>query len=358
MNGLFANLGRRLEGSAIAIVLLAVVVVLSLARSQFLTSGNITNILEQVSMIGIIAMGMTMLLVSANFDLSIGGIVGLTGVLGAKVMNSSGVVTGVVVAILIATGLGAVNGLIVTRMKVNSLVATLGTGLVFGGFALLLSDNAPIALTSTSLPEFINSEPLGISIPVYVFAGVIALSAWLLHGTVGGRQLYAVGANSEAARYAGIRVELLRFIPFILTGAFCGVASVILIGLLSSAVPQGAETWPLQVVAAVVVGGVSIAGGRGTIFMAVIGVLLIGVVNNGLNLLGLAASWQNIATGAILVLAVAIDAFLRDRSKGRAAKAATAAARTGAAGGITTSRENQQDAAKAVDKSPLGERTQ
>jgi ribose transport system permease protein len=349
------NIGRLLEGSAIAFVLLAVIVVLSLARSQFLTSGNITNILEQVSMIGIIAMGMTMLLVSANFDLSVGGIVGLTGVLAAKVMNSSGLVVGVIVAILIATALGAVNGSIVTRLKVNSLVATLGTGLVFGGLALLISDNAPITLTSTRLPEFINSEPLGVSVPVYAFAGVIALSAWLLHGTVGGRQLYAVGANREAARYAGIRVELLRFMPFVLTGAFCGVASVILIGLLSSAVPEGAESWPLQVVAAVVVGGVSIAGGRGTIFMAVIGVLLIGVINNGLNLLGLAASWQNIATGAILVLAVAIDALLRARSKPRAARTASAAP---VAGGATTASENQQDAAKAVNKSPLGERTQ
>jgi ribose transport system permease protein len=269
-------------------------------------------------------MGMTMLLVSANFDLSVGGIVGLTGVIAAKLANSSGLIAGVAAAIVVATSLGGINGFIVTRLRVNSLVATLGTGLIYLGLAFLLSNNAPVTLTSQHLTTIVNTKVLGVAVPVYVFAGVIAASAWFLHTTVGGRQLYAVGANAEAARYAGVRVEVLRFIPFVVTGLYCGVASLILLGLLSSGVPDGATSWPLQVVAAVVVGGVSIAGGQGTILMAVLGVLLIGVINNGLNLLNLAASWQNITTGVVLVTAVAADSILRERGRRRANKGASA----------------------------------
>jgi len=316
---------RGLESSAVAVTLVAICVALSISRSQFLTGDNVSNILEQVSMIGIIAMGMTMLLVSANFDLSVGGIVGLTGILTTKVANSSGLVAAVFAAVVVATALGAINGLVVTRLRVNSLVATLGTGLVYGGLAFLISNNAPILLESTTLSDVVNTDILGISLPVYVFAAVVAISTWFLHTTVGGRQLYAVGANPEAARYAGVRVDLLRFLPFAVTGLYCGIASLILIGLLSSGVPDAASSWPLQVVAAVVVGGVSIAGGQGTILMGVLGILLIGVINNGLNLLGLAASWQNITTGAILVAAVAIDAVLRGRARRVAAERAAAA---------------------------------
>jgi ribose/xylose/arabinose/galactoside ABC-type transport system permease subunit len=311
------------ESSAVAATLLVICVALTISRSQFATGSNITNILEQVSMIGIIAMGMTMLLVSANFDLSVGGIVGLTGVIAAKIANSSGLIAGVAAAIVVATSLGGINGFIVTRLRVNSLVATLGTGLVYLGLAFLLSNNAPVTLNSQHLTTIVNTKFLGVAVPVYVFAGVIAASAWFLHTTVGGRQLYAVGANAEAARYAGVRVEVLRFMPFVVTGLYSGVASLILLGLLSSGVPDGATSWPLQVVAAVVVGGVSIAGGQGTILMAVLGVLLIGVINNGLNLLNLAASWQNITTGAVLVTAVAADSVLRERGRRRASKRAS-----------------------------------
>ncbi len=314
---------KLLESSAMTITLLVICVALAISRSHFLTASNIANVLEQVSMIGIIAMGMTMLLVSANFDLSIGGIVGLTGVLGAKVANSSDIGAGIAAVLVISIGLGVLNGLIVTRLRVNSLIATLGTGLAYTGIAFLISNNAPVSLNSQQLTNIVNTRLLGIGVPVYVFAAVVVLSAWLLHITVFGRQLYAVGANAEAARYAGVRVTAIRFLPFAITGAYCGIASLILLGLLSSGVPDAAASWPLQVVAAVVVGGVSIAGGQGTILMGVLGVLLIGVINNGLNLLNLPAGWQDITTGGVLVAAVAADAALRLRARRLAARRAS-----------------------------------
>jgi ribose/xylose/arabinose/galactoside ABC-type transport system permease subunit len=306
--------GRHLHKHAVAFVLLAICIFLSLDTAQFLTADNITNVLGQVSMIGIIAMGMTMLLVSGNFDLSVGGQVAFIGILSAQVMNSSGLVLGIAVAIAVGLGLGTVNGLIVTKLGVNSLMATLGSGLAFSGLALLCSDSSPISVDSHRLQTIVAAKTLGISTPIIVFAVAIALSAWYLHGTVGGRETYAVGANTDAARYAGVPVTRVRFLPFVFTGGLCALASLILIGQLNSALPDAATTWPLQVIAAAVVGGVSITGGRGSIFMAVIGVLLIGVVNNGFNLENLDTNYQSIFTGVIIVVAVAIDAQLGKRA--------------------------------------------
>lgn len=303
-------------------VLLVGCIVLTFSTDTFFTSGNLANVLEQVSLIGIIALATTMLLISGNFDLSVGGIVALVGVLSAQIMNAHGLVPGIVAALLIGSAFGALNGFLVTTLKVNSLVATLGTGFAFSGTALLACDSSPVALESSELADIVGTHVLGISLPAIVFIAAIATSAWLLHFTVGGRQLYAVGANADAARYAGIRVDRVRFMPFVVSGFCCGVATVLLLGQLQSALPDAAETWPLQVVAAAVVGGVSIAGGRGTILMAVVGVLLIGVVNNGFNLLNLESSWQDVFTGAILVTAVAVDSTLRARAKRRGAKRA------------------------------------
>ncbi|WP_028656421.1 ABC transporter permease [Nocardioides sp. J54] len=296
---------------AVGVVLVAVCVYLSVRSPQFSTAANVSNVLDQVSMIGIITMGMAILLVSANFDLSVGGMVGLATVVTAKVINDQGLAVGVAAGIGVAALLGAINGIIVTKLKVNSLVATLGSGLAYTGLALLWSESTPIPVTDTALTDFMNTKMLGVSMPAYFFLGAILLATWFLHITVAGQQTYAVGANAEAARYAGVRVELIRFIPFVLTGLFAGVASIILTGLLGSGVPTAASSWPLQVVAGAVVGGISIAGGRGTIAMGVLGVLLIGIINNGLNLLNFDAAYQNIATGAILVAAVAVDSALQ-----------------------------------------------
>ncbi|MEV7398634.1 ABC transporter permease [Aeromicrobium sp. NPDC092404] len=314
------GLGRAaIHDYAVGVVLLAVCAYLAIRSPQFSTASNVSNVLDQVSMIGIITMGMAILLVSANFDLSIGGMACLSSVVIAKVANAEGVAAGVVVGVGVAVLLGALNGLIVTVLRVNSLVATLGTGLAYSGMALLLSNNTAITIESTSLSDFMSTRALGVSLPAYLFAAVIAVSAWYLHVTVAGQQTFAVGGNAEAARYAGVRVSLIRFIPFVLTGLFVGIASVILTGLLGGGVPTAAAAWPLQVVAGAVVGGISIAGGRGTIAMGVLGVLLIGVMNNGLNLLNFDAAYQNITTGTILVVAVAIDAALQASWRGRPA---------------------------------------
>jgi ribose transport system permease protein len=264
--------------------------------------------------VGVTAMGMTLLLVSGNIDLSVGGQVALIGVIVALAANGVNTPVGIVVGVLVGLLLGAVNGLIVTRLAVNSLVATLGSGLAFGGLAFLLSGSQPIVLTDRSLQDLMNLRLVRVPVPAYLFALVIAATAWFLHSTVGGRELFAVGANPEAARYAGLRVERVRFIPFVIMGGLCALASLILTGLLNTADPGAGTRLPLDVIAATVVGGVSIAGGRGTVFMAVVGVLLIGVVSNGFNLLGFDPNYQSIFSGLIIIVAVAVDSALQKRA--------------------------------------------
>jgi ribose/xylose/arabinose/galactoside ABC-type transport system permease subunit len=309
-----AALWRKGQDYAVRAFLVGLCVFFGLANSKFFTGSNLSNVLEQASLIGIIAMGMTMLLVTGNFDLSIGGQVAVIGIVAVKVANEWATVPAIVVALVAGLVLGALNGLIVTRLRVNSLMATLGTGLIFSGIAFLWTSQQPVVLTSGGLPSIVGTSVLGVAVPVFVFAGVAVIASWLLHTTVGGREMYAVGANSEAARYAGVRVDRVRFVPFVLTGMMCGLAALILVGQLSTAVPDAASQWPLQVIAATVVGGVSIAGGRGTIYMAVLGVLLISVMSNGLNLLGLNSAYQSIFTGCVIVVAVAGDAVLRGRA--------------------------------------------
>jgi len=312
--GVAAPTSQTLQYYAVFLVLLAICVALSLASNVFTTIENLGNVSEQVSVVGVTAMGMTLLLVSGNIDLSMGGQVALIGVIVALVANGSNTPAGMAAGILVGLLLGVVNGLIVTRLGVNSLVATLGSGLAFGGLAFLLSGSQPIVLTDRSLQDLMNLRLIRIPVPAYLFAVVIAATAWFLHTTVGGRELFAVGANPEAARYAGLRVDRLRFIPFVIMGFLCALASLILTGLLNTADPGAGARLPLDVIAATVVGGVSIAGGRGTVFMAVVGVLLIGVVSNGFNLLGLDPNYQSIFSGLIIIVAVAVDSALQKRA--------------------------------------------
>jgi ribose transport system permease protein len=325
MQGRMRGAGRTLQSYAVFLVLLAMCVALGLASDVFLTLDNLGNVSEQVSVVGVTAMGMTLLLVSGNIDLSIGGQVALVGVVVAIVTNLAGTAAGVACGLAAGLLLGVVNGVIVTRFGVNSLVATLGSGLAFGGIAFLLSGSQPIVLAERGLQDTMNLRLLHVPVPALLLAAAIAATTWFLHTTVGGRELFAVGANAEAARYAGLRVDRVRFVPFAIMGVLCALASLILTGLLNTADPGAGARLPLDVIAATVVGGVSIAGGRGSVFMAVVGVLLIGVVSNGFNLLGLDPNYQSIFSGVIIIVAVAVDSALRKQATRLHAIAATGA---------------------------------
>jgi ribose/xylose/arabinose/galactoside ABC-type transport system permease subunit len=317
----------RLHEYAVVFVLLALALYLSLTTENFLTYLNLSNVLQQVSTIGIIAVGMTVLLVTGNFDLSIGGIAALVGVSGVAAINTFGLVPGLAIGLGIGILLGAINGIAVVWLHVNSLVATLGSGLAFTGIAYVTTGSAPVPADDDGLQRIMTANVLTVPVPVLIFAAMVATFAYLLHFSVFGRQCYAVGANAEAARFAGIRVPLVQFVPFVLVGFLAGLAGIVLAGLLNSGQPSAAQSWPLGVIAAVVIGGVSISGGRGTVFQAVVGVLLIGLIDNGFNLLDFDPNYRSIFTGTIIVAAVALDSALRRRAQRRTRVSAPAETR-------------------------------
>jgi ribose transport system permease protein len=315
--GLYRSGGLRLaRDSSIVLFFLAVFVILSIIAPRFLTATNLSNVLQQVSLVGIIAMPMAMILISGNFDLSIGGQVALIGIVTAATMDAAGTGPGIVIGLAAGLAFGLINGWLVTSLKINSLIATLGTGLVFRGIAYLLAGTAPIAVTSSELQSIANARLLGMPLSALVFAVVAAASAWFLHFSVGGREFFAVGANAEAARYAGARVRLVRYASFAFVGMACSISGVFLLGFLNSADPTVAGSWPLDVIAAVVLGGVSVAGGKGSIGGSVAGVLLIGVINNGFNLLNLDPNLYQVVTGLIIITAVGFDGYVQQHVQG------------------------------------------
>lgn len=308
--GTQAFLYRHGQKLAVPSVLLVFVVYLGFANPLFVSLNNFTNIASSVSPIAIVAMGMALLLISGNFDLSVGGIGALGVVAGSMVINHLGTGLGIAVLLLLGLACGMLNGIIVTLIGVNSLVATLGTGYIFSGIASVLAGSSPIILASNTLPDAITYSVGGIPVSVIVMLAVIVIAYWYSR-TVGGQSLYAIGANREAARLAGVPVRLVAFIPFALTGLFAGVASIITIAFIGGGDPSTGTDWPLEAIAAAVVGGISITGGEGSIFAAVVGMALIGVVQNGLVLLNINSSLQTVILGVIIIAAVAADVRFR-----------------------------------------------
>ncbi len=314
-------LERHGQKLAVPGVLLLFVAYMGISSPVFLQGSNLINIASTISPITIVAMGMALLLISGNFDLSVGGVGALGVVAGSLIINHAGTLAGVMA--LLVTGLlcGVINGFIVTIVGVNSLVATLGTGYIWSGLAYVLAGSSPITLSTNDLPNMITYAPGGIQVSVIIALAVIAIAFWYSR-TIAGHSLYAVGANREAARLAGVPVTLVSFIPFILTGLFAAIASIVTIAFIGGGVPETGTDWPLQAIAAAVVGGISITGGEGSIFAAVVGMALIGVVQNGLVLLGINSNLQTVALGIVIILAVAADVRFRQRFSDAALKRA------------------------------------
>jgi ribose/xylose/arabinose/galactoside ABC-type transport system permease subunit len=301
--------GQRL---AVPITLLLFVAYVGASEPNFLTAGNFANIGSSVSPIAIVAMGMGLLLISGNFDLSVGGVGAFGVVAGSLIINDSGTAVGVVAVLAIGLLCGALNGTLVTVVGVNSLVATLGTGFVWSGMAYVLAGSSPVILNSNVLANAITSDVGGVPVSVIVWISVVAVTLWYSR-TIGGKSLYAVGANREAARLAGVPVRLVSFIPFVLTGLFAGAAALVTIAFVGGGVPETGSDWPLEAIAATVVGGISITGGEGSVFAAVIGIVLIGVVQNGLVQVNINTNLQTVVLGIIIIAAVAADASFRRR---------------------------------------------
>ncbi|MDE4552125.1 ABC transporter permease [Sinorhizobium meliloti] len=309
-----AAIRRAPESAALLAFLVAKIIFFSLSSPYFLTWGNWVNVFTALSITGVLAAGGTMLLIAGQFDLSVGSGVAFVALVLALTIDSLGVLPASVLAMLVGVGIGLINGFLVTRIGVNALITTLGTLAIFRGLTQSIGGgrNIPIANFDWAIwRPFLN-----IPLSALVFLLVAIMVGIVLKRSVFGRSIYAIGANENAARLVGIRTKGVVFAGFLLSGAFIGLGGLISASQLGSTSGTTGLGLELAVVTAVILGGTSLKGGTGTMLGTVIGLLIVGVLNNGLTLMNVNSSWQQAATGLLLILAVSFDQ-LRQRLVGR-----------------------------------------
>jgi len=295
--------------------LVALCILIAALEPRFLSAGNLASVARQTAVITIIAMGMTMVMVSGGIDLSVGSVLALSGVVGAFAMvNGAPVVLGVAAAIATGAACGFLNGMAVALLRIPPFIVTLGAMGIHRGIALLATDGKAVVGVPTSFGHLAEGNLFGVlPVPLLIVLLVALATHLLLVNTQPGRYCYAIGSNIEAARYSGIRVSRYQVLFYALLGALAGLAGSIESARLVTGQPTGGEGYELRVIAAVVIGGGSLAGGQGTVIGTIIGALIMGVLANGANLLGISSFAQQVVIGAVIVLAVTFDEFQRRR---------------------------------------------
>jgi ribose transport system permease protein len=293
--------------------LIVVCLVMVFASDSFLSYGNLTNILRQVSINALIAVGMTFVILTGGIDLSVGAVMALSGTIAAGLMSSglNGVVA-LLACILIGLAFGLANGAFVAFGRMPPIIVTLATMGIARGLALIYTGGYPISGLPSWIRFFGNGSVLGVQMPIVIMVVVYALAWVLLERTPFGRYVYAIGGNETATRLSGIRVSRCKLMIYGLSGLTTAIAAVVLTSRLMSGQPNAGEGFELDAIAAVVLGGTSIAGGRGSLIGTLLGALLLGVLNNGLNMVGVNPYVQTVVKGIIILLAIYIG---RDRRK-------------------------------------------
>jgi ribose/xylose/arabinose/galactoside ABC-type transport system permease subunit len=290
--------------------LVVLVVVIAILTPRFLSPLNLSNVLVQAAVITVVAMGMTFVIIGGGFDLSVGSVVALSGCVCAAVMMKAGIAAGVVAGVAAGALVGLVNGLIVTVLKVNPFISTLGTMVLVRGVVFLFTDSQQVPIDDVLPRAFIDfgiDRLIGIHYLVWVPLVLFFVLSWVLARTPYGRSVYATGGNREAAFFSGIRVDRVTASTYVWCGALAGVAGVMLASRLQSGQPTAGEFYELTAIAAVVLGGASLYGGEGKLYKSVIGVFIMVTLGNGLNLLNVDSYWQRVAIGAVIIIAAAAD---------------------------------------------------
>jgi ribose transport system permease protein len=300
-------LGRVPDSAALIVVLVVLIVFFSLKSPYFFNHENFTNILISSSIVGIVSCTTTLLLIAGQFDLSIGGGTALvSAVFAHSFVSGNSLFVSILLALGVGVAIGMTNGFLVTVVGVNALITTIGMLSITRAFAFIVTDGSEVSFTGFTTLGL--SRPL-FNIPwmVWIFVVIALVTAFTLRFTTYGRRLYAIGSNPAAARLAGIRIGRIIFVAFVLSGLAMGISGLVLAsqtGLGSGNAATGLEFYAIT---AVILGGASLSGGRGTIFGTVLGVLIIGVVNNGIVLLNVESFYQDVVRGALLIIAVAVD---------------------------------------------------
>ena len=304
-------------------VLLAIIVFFSIASSSFLSGDNLINILRQVSMFGIVVVGVSMVIISGGSDLSVGGQMAVDGMLAATMIVTLKLPIWIAVLATMALGIvfGFINAYLNIRFGIFPMIVTLGTMLILNGAAYLVSGGYAIF----GLPEsfkFLGQGHVGIiPVPVIVFLIVVVIGMIILNKTYFGRDIYAMGGNPEASHLAGIRIDRIRMYTYMICGFLTSIAALIMLSRTNSAQPSAGSSYPFDCMTAACLGGVSVAGGEGNVAGAIAGVLIIGILNNGLSLMNCDSNLIGCIKGAVLLVAVGIDCAQKLPKKAKVQKA-------------------------------------
>lgn len=309
----FANgLVALLNSSLVAAVLLVLVIGFAIAAPAFISNNNVLTLLQSVAVIAVLAIGQTFIIITAGIDLSQGAVIGLTGIIGAGIMGTGGlggIVLGILVALVVGAGVGLVNGLLTAYTKVPAFIVTLGTLSIASGAALLVTGGQPIY----QLPPIFNAfgtGVLGVFPDIILVSIVLAIIGQIVLGrTRFGRSVYAIGSNPRAATLSGLPVRRNIVLVYTMSGFLSAIGGMLLTAYVNSALPTAGQNYELDSIAAVVIGGGSLFGGQGTVWASMFGVLLIGVLANGTDLIGLSSYAQTVILGCVVIGAVYVDSF-------------------------------------------------
>lgn len=295
------------------IALIILMAVITIINSNFLTANNLLNLLLQVTSNALIAFGMTFVILTGGIDLSVGSILALSSALTAGLLGSGMPVTlAILISLVLGCILGMMNGLLISYGKLAPFIVTLVTMTIFRGATLVYTNGNPITkgLSDTFLFQFLGQGYIvGIPFPVIIMFIVFIVLYVLLHKTAFGKSVYAIGGNEKAAYISGVKLNKVKIIIYSISGIMASISGLIITSRLSSAQPTAGASYEMDAIAAVVLGGTSLSGGKGRILGTLIGALIIGVLNNGLNIIGVSAFWQQVVKGVVILIAVLIDRF-------------------------------------------------
>jgi ribose transport system permease protein len=306
--------GIKLRGGPL-IALIVIMIAMSFSSKYFMTTDNMLNLLRQIATTALVTYGITFCLISGNIDLSAGSVVALSGVIMVSLMKHLGLnfFAAMTAGILTGTFVGLVNGLIVSRTGMAPFIVTLAMQSVIRGCAYFVTGGLPVQVKSEELFQLGTGTVFGIPIPIIIVVLLTILCSMILNKTVFGRNLVAAGGNREAAQFSGINTKDITLKVYMLSGTLIGIAGVIMAARMYSGQPTAGSGLEGDGIGAAIIGGTAFGGGTGSIYGSVIGVCIIGVINNGMNLLGLSMFWQLVVKGVVLLIALYIDAVKKNR---------------------------------------------
>lgn len=314
-NSLLSTLLKQRE-LTIFLSVLAFAILLAISSPNFLNRGNLIALLVGLSFDMIVAVGMTILMVSGGFDMSVGSVLALAGAVSGYSITKYGapIWLGILLGVLTGVLIGLVNGLLITKIRVNPFIATLGMMQVVRGIVFLVTSGLGISNLPDAFNYFGQEKWLGLQVPVWIMLFLVIIGEILLRRWSYFRQSYFVGGNERSARLSGIDIDQVKIVNYVIVAVMAAISGMLLAGRMGSASVSAGNGTELRVISAVVIGGASLSGGEGSIIGALLGVILLNLISNGLNLLGINVYWQNVVIGGVLIIAVAADS-LSHRSK-------------------------------------------